>query len=333
VINNAVIIDAVRTPLARNGGALAPLAPADLAAPVIKHLYDACPQPDLLRDVVLGHAFGRVGLGRDALAAAGVPFEVPAMSLERGRASGLSAIDYAADKLVSVNNPGYAIAGGVESGSQANARTSPLMAEAANTIADEFRITGEQRQAYYDRSHQRFAASVAQHLFADEIVPVADVTTDDPVSPGSDLSIVDDGAAAVLLVDGATHRRARRPGLRVTASATFGCDPARVGWSIVPAIEKVLYSTRLKLEQFDVIEFDEAFAANVLAACSALRIDDAKICRQGGSLAYGHPWGASGAVVMTRLFTQLVRQDAGRFGLAAVSAGSGQGIAMVVERC
>ncbi|SDB93790.1 acetyl-CoA C-acetyltransferase [Raineyella antarctica] len=333
MINNAVIIDAVRSPLAHNGGALAAVHPADLAAPVIRHLYDACPQPELLRDVVLGHAFGRVGLGRDALTAAGIPVEVPAMSLERGRASGLSAIDYAADKLVAVNNPGYAIAGGVESGSLADAPLNPSMADAANVIAEEYHISREQRQAYLARSHERFAAARAKGMFDAEIVPVAGVSADDPVEAGTDLSVVDDGAAAVLLVDGATHRRARRPGLRVTASATFGCDPSRVGWSIIPAIEKVLYSTRLKLEQFDVIEFDEAYAANVLAACSALRIDDSRVCRQGGALALGHPWGASGAVVMARLFTQLVRQDGGRFGLAAVSAGSGQGIAMVVERC
>ena len=83
----------------------------------------------------------------------------------------------------------------------------------------------------------------------------------------------------------------------------------------------------------DAIEFDEAFASNILVACSALKLDEERICRQGGAIAFGHPWGASGAILMTRLFTQLVRQDGGRFGLAAVSAGSGQGIAMVVERC
>lgn len=333
MINNAVIIDAVRTPLGPNGGDLAEVTPADLAAPVLRHLYETCPQPDLIRDVVLGHAFGRVGLGRDALDAAGIPFEVPAMSIERGRASGLTAIDYASDKLAAINNPGYAIAGGVESGSWAQAKTNATMTQAANTIAEEFRITQDQRQAYYDRSHERFAKAAAAGHFDSEIVPVAGVSTDQTVTPGTDLSIVDDGAAAVLIVDGSTHRRARRPGLRITASSTFGCDPARVGWSIVPAIEKVLYSTRLKLDQFDVIEFDEAYAANMLAAAAALRIDDERICRQGGSLAYGHPWGASGAIVLTRLYTQLVREDAGRFGLAAVSAGSGQGIAMVVERC
>ncbi len=333
MINNAVIIDAVRTPLAHNGGPLAPFTSAAVLAPLLGRLYEACPQPELLRDVVIGHAHGQVGLGRDALRLAGAPLEVPAMSVERGRASGLSALDYAADKLVSVNTPGYMIAGGVESGSQANAPVNPAMADAAHALAEEFRVTREQRRAYAERSRSRAAAAADKGLFDQEIVPVGDVTTDDLSWEDADPSVIDDGAAAVLMIDGGTHRRLRRPGLRVTASATFGCDPARVGWGIVPAIEKVLYATRLKLEQFDVLEFDEAFASNVLVACTALHIDPERVCRQGGSIAFGHPWGASGAVVMTRLFTQLVRQGQGRFGLAAVSAGSGQGIAMVVERC
>lgn len=333
MINNAVIIDAVRTPLAHNGGTLTGFGAGELVAPLLKHLYEACPQPELMRDVVLGHAYGSVGLCRDALHRAGVPVEVPAMSVERGRASGLSAIDYAADKLVSVNTPGCMIAGGVESGSQANAPVNPAMAEAAHALAEEFRVTREQRRAYVERSRARAKNSVEKGLFSDEIVPVGDVSVDDLGWEDTDASVVDDGAAAVLMIDGATHRRLRRPGLRVTASATFGCDPARVGYGLVPAIEKVLYATRLKLEQFHAIEFDEAFASNVLVACTALKLDEERICRQGGAIAFGHPWGASGAILMTRLFSQLVRQDGGRFGLAAVSAGSGQGIAMVVERC
>lgn len=333
MINNAVIIDAVRTPLAHNGGPLAQFTAADLLAPLLERLYRACPQPELLRDVVIGHAFGRVGLGRDALRQAGVPVEVPALSVERGRASGLSAIDYAADKLVSVNTPGYMIAGGVEAGSQAQESVNPAMADAAHALAEEFRITRDQRRAYAERSRTRAATSVDKGLFDHETVPVGGVSTDDLSWEDADPSVIDDGAAAVLMIDGASQRRLRKPGLRVTASATFGCDPARVGWGIVPAIEKVLYATRLKLDQFDAIEFDEAFASNVLVACSALHLDPERICRQGGAIAFGHPWGASGAVVITRLFAQLVRQSQGRFGLAAVSAGSGQGIAMVVERC
>lgn len=333
MINNAVIIDAARSPLAGFNGALSELAPADLAAPVVKRLYDACPDPDVMRDVVLGHAFGRVGLGRDTLEAAGIPHEVPAMSLERGRASGLSAIAYAAHSLVAVNNPGFAIAGGVESGSTAQEPINPGMAKAADTLAEEYRVTMEDRMAYAQRSLERARNAQAKGSFTDEIVPVGGVDQDQFIDLDADRSLIDDGAAAVLIVDGATHRRLRTPGLRVTATSTFGCDPARVGWSIVPAVERVLYSTRLKMEQFDVIEFDEAFAGNVLAAASALRIDEERLCPDGGSLALGHPWGASGAVVMTRLFSQLVRQQRGRFGLAAVSAGSGQGIAMVVERC
>ncbi|QGF24550.1 thiolase family protein [Raineyella fluvialis] len=333
MINNAVIIDAVRTPLSHNGGPLADVTPPDVLAPVLEHLYEACPQPELIRDVVIGQAHGRIGVGRDALRRAGVPVEVPAMTVERGRASGLSAIDYAADKLVSVNTPGYIIAGGAESGSQANAPVNPAMADAAHALAQEFHVTREQRREYAERSRDRAATSAAKGLFNQEIVPIGGVAADDLSWEDADPSVIDDGAAAVLMIDGATHRRLRKPGLRVTASATFGCDPARVGWGIVPAIEKVLYATRLKLEQFDVIEFDEAFASNVLVACTTLRLDPERVCRQGGSIAFGHPWGASGAVLMTRLFTQIVRQGQGRFGLAAVSAGSGQGIAMVVERC
>ena len=208
-----------------------------------------------------------------------------------------------------------------------------LVAGAADALADEYAIVAADRAGYADRSLDRAPTARDQGSFEAEIVPVGDVRADRFRAPDADASIIDDGAAGVLLVDGSTHRRLRMPGLRVTAAATFGCDPARVGWSLVPAVERVLYTTRLRLDQFDVIEFDEAFSGNVLAAATALRIDPERICRQGGSLALGHPWGASGAVLMTRVFTQLVRQDLGRFGLLGVSAGSGQGVAMVVERC
>jgi acetyl-CoA C-acetyltransferase len=112
-----------------------------------------------------------------------------------------------------------------------------------------------------------------------------------------------------------------------------GVDPSRPGLGIVPAAELALSRAGLQWRDIDVIEFNEAFAAQILACCDQLGIDDARVCREGGALALGHPWGASGAVLMARLFSQLVVRHEGRTGLAAIAGGGGQGVAMVVKRC
>jgi acetyl-CoA C-acetyltransferase len=144
---------------------------------------------------------------------------------------------------------------------------------------------------------------------------------------------VNDGAAAVTLVDGETHRRLGVPGLRVLATATAGTDPSLPGLGLVPAVRIALGRAGLVLDDIDVVEINEAFAGQVLACCTELGLAPERVCPDGGALALGHPWGASGAVLVVRLFTQLVREQAGRFGLAAIAVGGGQGVAMVVERC
>ena len=121
------------------------------------------------------------------------------------------------------------------------------------------------------------------------------------------------------------------PGLRVLATATAGLDPNRLGLSLAPAARLALDRAGLTLDDVDVVEFNEAFAGQILACCQELGLDPVRVCPQGGALALGHPWGASGAVLAVRLFSQLVRQRAGRYGLAAIAAGGGQGVAMVVE--
>jgi acetyl-CoA C-acetyltransferase len=121
------------------------------------------------------------------------------------------------------------------------------------------------------------------------------------------------------------------PGLRVLGTATAGLDPNRPGLSLAPAARAALDRAGLSLADIDVVEFNEAFAGQVLACCRALELDSGRVCPQGGALALGHPWGASGAVLVVRLFSQLVRQGAGRYGLAAIAAGGGQGVAIVVE--
>ena len=144
---------------------------------------------------------------------------------------------------------------------------------------------------------------------------------------------INDGAAAVALADDAAARRAGWPGLRVLSCATAGVDPRQPGRGLVPAVVDALAKADLALSDLDAIEINEAFAGQVLACCDELGLDEHRVCREGGALALGHPWGASGAVLVVRLFSQLVRRDGGRYGLAAIAAGGGQGVAMVVEAC
>ena len=230
----------------------------------------------------------------------------------------------------------------------------PDMGPAAELLASEYGIGRAAQDAYAARSHARAVAAQRAGGFAGELVPVGGLDRDErpragltverlgrlrpAFEPGGTVTVgnscgINDGAAVVALVDGGTHRRLGLPGLRVLATATAGIDPARPGLGIVPAARQALDRAGLGLDDVDVIEFNEAFAGQVLACCAALRLDPERVCREGGALALGHPWGASGAVLAVRLFAQLVRGGAGRTGLAAIAVGGGQGVAMVVEAC
>lgn len=230
----------------------------------------------------------------------------------------------------------------------------PEMGPAADLIAGEHGITRAVQDEYAARSHARAMATQRAGGFAGEIVPLGAVVRDerprhgltvdrlarlrpafDPagtVTAGNACGI-NDGAAVITLVDAETHRRRGGRGLRVLATATAGVDPNRPGLGIVPAAQEALDRAGLGLDDVDVVEFNEAFAGQVLACCAELRLDPERVCREGGALALGHPWGASGAVLAVRLFSQLARASGGRYGLAAIAAGGGQGVAMVVEAC
>ena len=123
------------------------------------------------------------------------------------------------------------------------------------------------------------------------------------------------------------------PGLRVLSWAMSGVDPSTPGLGIVPAARRALSRVGLGWDDIDIVEFNEAFAAQILACCDELGISDERVCANGGALALGHPWGASGAVLLVRLFSQIVIHGAGRTGLAAIAGGGGQGVAIVVEKC
>ena len=231
----------------------------------------------------------------------------------------------------------------------------PEMGAAAESIARSRGVSRQRQDEYAIRSHERAVRAQADGAFVAEMVSVAGVHVDE--RPRSGFTVerlarfpaafveggtvtaanscgISDGAAAVGIVDATTYDAGEfAGGLRILATATVGVDPSLPGLAIVPAVRSALDSAGLTLPDVDVIEFNEAFAAQILVCCDELGLDDERVCREGGALALGHPWGASGAVLAVRLFSQLVHHEAGRIGLAAIAAGGGQGVAMVVERC
>ncbi len=230
----------------------------------------------------------------------------------------------------------------------------PDMGLAADLMAEEHSVSRERQDEYAARSHELAARTLDAGGFDAEIIPVGGVICDDRPRPGMTAQRlsrlpaafrdtgtvtagnscgINDGAAAVTMVDRATHSRLGVPGLRVLATAAAGVDPNRPGFGIVPATEQALERAGLLLSEIDVVELNEAFASQVLTCCDALALSPERVCVEGGALALGHPWGASGAVLVVRLFSQLVLRPGGRYGLAAIAAGGGQGVAMVVERC
>jgi acetyl-CoA C-acetyltransferase len=370
-----MIVGALRTPIGTAGRSLAKVTAPELAAEVLAKLCTAdwLTHSEVI-DVVLGNCTGPGGdVARVATLAAGLPVDVPALTVDRQCGSGLAAIDLAAARLRTT--AGVVLAGGVESASTAPWRFwppeqgggrferapfapaevgDPEMGLAADLLADELGITRERQDRYAARSHALAVRAREAGRYDREIIPVRGVERDDrpragfgverlgrlrpafrdggTVTAGNSCG-VNDGAAVVLMVDHDTGTGLGLPGLRVLATATAGVDPNRPGLGLVPAARAVLDRTGLGWEDIDVVELNEAFAGQVLACCDALDLDPEQVCVEGGALALGHPWGASGAVLVVRLFSQLVCGDRGRYGLAAIAVGGGQGVAMVVERC
>ncbi|UKJ64352.1 thiolase family protein [Cellulosimicrobium cellulans] len=240
----------------------------------------------------------------------------------------------------------------------------PGMGAAADELARRRGVTRARQEAYAVRSHARTLAAHAGGRFAAETVQVGspgrslarderarrlDAAVLARLSPAftrggtvtaATASPVSDGAATVAVVPERVRRGLGAPGLRVLASATVGCDPALPGWGPVPAVRAALDRAGARLDDVAAVEVVEAFAAQVLAVTDALGLDplgdpddDARVCADGGALALGHPWGASGAVSVVRLFSRLVRAGApaGTLGLATAAVGGGLGVAAVLE--
>jgi 3-oxoadipyl-CoA thiolase len=236
------------------------------------------------------------------------------------------------------------------------------MGETAENVAEKYEVSREEQDAYALRSHQRAVAAQREGRFADEMLPVsvpqkkgepvvvsvdeqarADTTLeklaalkpafrkDGSVTAGNSAGINDGSAALVLMAASYARELGLRPRARIVASAVAGVDPAYMGLGPIPASRKALQRAGLRMTDMDLIELNEAFAVQVLRCVHELEIDQEKLNVNGGAIALGHPLGCSGARIITTLLHELERRG-GRYGLATMCIGVGQGIATVIER-
>jgi len=291
------------------------------------------------------------------------------VTLDRQCGSGLEAIRVAA-ALVASGAADVVLAGGTESASTApggpdlRARFAPDgwpdpdMGPAADATAAKLGISRERQDAYAARSHARTLAVAEAGGFDGELVPVAGLRRDErprrgltaaalarlrpAFSPDGTVTAgnacgVNDGAAAVAVVSEEVRAACGLTGLRVVASAAVGDDPELPPLAAAPAVRAVLRRGGADLADLARIELTEAFAAQVLACTDALELDplgaDAgRVCADGGAIAVGHPWAASGAFLVIRLLAGLTGPDAAGLGVAACAVGGGLGVALLLER-
>jgi 3-oxoadipyl-CoA thiolase len=396
-----VIVDGLRTPFGRYGGALAGVRPDDMAAHVIRALLERTGvDPAAVDDVILGAA-NQAGednrnVGRMAALLAGMPVEVPGATVNRLCGSGMNAVINAAHAIVAGDGDLF-VAGGVESMTRAPfvmakpsaafprgeqtlydttlgwRFTNPRLAEAhypysmgetAENVVEQRGVSREAQDAFALQSQQRWVAAQQAGRFAKELVPITApagrrgettiVAVDEHPRPETTLeqlaklkpafkrdasgsvtagnsSGINDGAAALLVTSEARARSlGLRPVLRMRSSAVAGVDPATMGLGPIPASQKALARAGLTVEELDLVELNEAFAAQAIPVMRELGLDEATVNVNGGAIAIGHPLGASGARLVATLMHEMRRRGA-RYGLATMCIGVGQGIASVWE--
>lgn len=400
-MENAYICDGIRTPIGRYGGALSAVRADDLAAIPIAALVARNPGVDwnALDDVICGCANqsgeDNRNVGRMALLLAGLPKEVPGSTANRLCGSSMDAVTTAA-RAIKSGEADLIIAGGVESMSRspfvvgkadaAFSRSVKLedttmgwrfinpamkakygtdsMPETGEAVAEEYKISRQDQDAFALRSHQRASAAIRDGRMAEEIVGVPvpqkkgdPVCVDKDEHPRPDTTLealaklkpvvkptgtitagnasgINDGSCALLIAsDAAVKKYGLTPRVRIVTGAVAGVAPRVMGMGPVPASRKVLAKTGLKLDQLDVVELNEAFASQALAVMRELGLNDeaGNVNPNGGAIAIGHPLGASGARLVTTATYQLMRTG-GRFALCTMCIGVGQGIAVILER-
>jgi acetyl-CoA acyltransferase len=400
-MENAYICDAIRTPIGRYGGTLAGIRTDDLAAIPLRALMERNAGVDwaAVDDVVYGCA-NQAGednrnVSRMALLLAGLPKEIPGTTVNRLCGSSLDAVATAA-RAIKCGETELVLAGGVESMSRAPfvmgkadgaySRSMKLedttmgwrfinplmkskygvdtMPETGEIVAEEFRISRKDQDAFALRSQQRAAEAIRGGRLKQEIVPVSipqkkgdavlfsedehprpdstlealaklkPVVKPDGTITAGNASGINDGACALLLAsESAAKRHGLTPKARVVAAAAAGVAPRVMGMGPVPATRKVLAKTGLTIAQMNAIELNEAFASQALAVLRELGVpeDAPHVNPNGGAIALGHPLGASGARLVTTAMYQLLRTN-GRYALCTMCIGVGQGIALILER-
>lgn len=337
------------------------LEPQELASPVLSHL--AAGLGENVDDVILGNVTGPGGnIGRLSALEAGLPLSIPGLMLDRQCSAGLEAIRLACYFIQGGAGSCY-IAGGVESSSTSHyeqrARFSPDsigdpdMLEAAEMVAQKYGISKELQDEYAFLSYERSWESFERGIFTDEIVHIEQWTNDEAFFKKRNMGVllrrakpiiengtvtaanscgINDGAAAVLVMDEETARtRCFLPVLRFVDSQVAGVHPFYPGAAPIPAIQTLLKRNGLTVEDIDLFEINEAFASKIVACAQELSIPFEKLNVSGGSLTVGHPYGASGAILVTRLFYEVQRRHGVRYVLAAIGSGGGIGVAMLFE--
>jgi 3-oxoadipyl-CoA thiolase len=397
-MSQAVILDALRTPIGRYGGVLSSVRPDDLAARVVRAAVERNGLDGAdVDEVYMGNANGageeNRNVARMAGLLAGLPVEVPGVTVNRLCASGLEASVQGA-RQIRLDEAGLVLAGGVESMSRAPLVTlkperglargnlelvdttigwrfvNPRMAErystesmgeTAENVAERYSVSREDQDAFALESHRRAVAAAEAGRFDDEIVTVEvpqpkgeplTVHSDEGPRPDTSLeklsrlrpifreggsvtagnsSQINDGAACLVLSSEERARRlGREPLARIVTSAAAGVDPGLMGVGPVPAVRKALDGAGLAVPDIDLVELNEAFAAQVLASMRELGFEHERLNVNGGAIAIGHPLGCSGARLLGTLAWEL-RRRGGRYGVATMCIGVGMGMAALIE--
>jgi acetyl-CoA acyltransferase len=386
---DAVIVGAVRTPIGKGkpSGALYGVHPTDLLAHSLRTLVERTGiDPALVDDVITGAVTQAgdqaVNIARNALLGAGFPESVPGTTIDRQCGSSQQAIHFAAQGVVS-GAYDIVVAAGVESmsrvpmGSSVLPGTDPFgvafkqryseglvpQGISAELIAAKWDFSRAQLDEFSAGSHERAARATKDGLFDNELAPIAELTTDEIIRPGTTVdtlaglrpafyneayaarfpqinweitpgnsSPLSDGSSAILITSSETARRlGLRPLARIHSVAVVGSDPLYMLTGVIPATEKVLQRAGLTLADIDLFEVNEAFAPVVMAWAADTGADLARTNVNGGAIALGHPLGASGARIVTTLVNALEQRGA-RYGLQTMCEGGGMANATIIER-